>query len=150
MKVKMAIREMVAEDIPAILEIDESSFLTPWTEEVYKNELTNNEYAQYFVVETEEEIVGYIGLWIVLDDAQVTNIAIRPAYRGYKIGEKLFGFAISSLMEQGIERLSLEVRESNTIAQNMYRKFGLVSGGVRKNYYKDNGEDALLMWVNLT
>lgn len=150
MKVKMAIREMVVEDIPAILEIDASSFLTPWTEEVYKNELTNNEYAQYFVVETEEEIVGYIGLWIVLDDAQVTNIAIRPAYRGYKIGEKLFGFAVSYLMEQGIERLSLEVRESNTVAQNMYRKFGLVSGGVRKNYYKDNGEDALLMWVNLS
>ena len=150
MKVKMAIREMVVEDIPAILEIDASSFLTPWTEEVYKNELTNNEYAKYFVVETEEEIVGYIGLWIVLDDAQVTNIALRPAYRGYKIGEKLFGFAVSYLMELGVERLSLEVRESNTVAQNMYRKFGLVSGGVRKNYYKDNGEDALLMWVNLT
>lgn len=149
MKVKMAIREMLLADIPAILEIDQASFPTPWTEEVYRHELTNNEYAKYFVVETEEEIVGYIGLWIVLEDAQVTNIAIRPNYRGYKIGEKLFGFAVSYLMEAEVQRLSLEVRESNKIAQNMYRKFGLVAGGLRKNYYKDNGEDALLMWVNL-
>ena len=149
MKVKMAIREMLLADIPAILEIDQASFPTPWTEEVYRHELTNNEYAKYFVVDTEEEIVGYIGLWIVLEDAQVTNIAIRPNYRGYKIGEKLFGFAVSYLMEAEVQRLSLEVRESNKIAQNMYRKFGLVAGGLRKNYYKDNGEDALLMWVNL-
>jgi len=150
MKVEMNIREMVVEDIPAILEIDASSFTTPWTAEVYYNELTNNEYAKYFVVASPDDIVGYIGLWIVMDDAQVTNIAIKPAYRGYKIGEKLFGFALSYLMRQNVERLSLEVRESNKVAQNLYKKFGLVTGGIRKNYYKDDGEDALLMWVNLT
>lgn len=149
MKLKLSIRQMTVEDIPSIVHIDEQSFQTPWTEEVYVQELTNNDYATYFVVESEEEIIGYIGLWIVLEDAQVTNIAILPKYRGYKIGEKLFGFAVQYLMNQQVERLSLEVRESNETAQNLYRKFGLVAGGIRKNYYKDNGEDALLMWVNL-
>jgi len=150
MKVSLQIRTMTVEDIPAILAIDKASFTVPWSREIYEQELTNNDYAQYFVVESDKEIIGYIGLWVILEDAQVTNIAILPKYRGYKIGEKLFGFSLQYLMQENVERLSLEVRESNIAAQNLYKKFGLVSGGIRKNYYKDNGEDALLMWVNLT
>ncbi len=143
------IRKMYIEDVPAVYQVEKASFTSPWTEETYEHEMKHNDYAHYFVVEIEGEIVGYIGLWLVLDDAQVTNIAILPQYRGYKIGEKLFGFALQYILQQGANRLSLEVRVSNVAAQNLYRKFGLVHGGIRKNYYPDNGEDALVMWVNL-
>jgi|SRR5690625_2429997 len=143
------IRKMSEEDIAQVLEVDIVSFPTPWTRELYEQELKNNSYAHYFVIEEGNNVIGYVGLWIVGEDAQITNIAILPDYRGYKIGEKLFGFAMQYAIKQGAQRLSLEVRVSNMIAQNLYKKFGLVNGGIRKNYYQDNGEDALVMWVNL-
>lgn len=143
------IRQMEYEDIDAVMEVDRTSFPTPWTREIYVQEMNHNDHAHYFVLEESGQIIGYIGLWIVEDDAQVTNIALLPKYRGYKIGEKLFGYATHYVMEQGASRLSLEVRKSNVVAQNLYKKFGLVPGGIRKNYYPDNGEDALVMWVNL-
>jgi len=145
-----SIREMTENDINDVMEVDSASFSAPWTKEIFEQEINQNNYAHYFVVEEDKrKIIGYVGLWIVKDDAQITNIALLPTYRGYKIGEKLFGFAVQYAIQKGAVRLSLEVRVSNIIAQKMYRKFGLVSGGVRKNYYPDNGEDALVMWVNL-
>lgn len=146
---EFTIREMVEEDIISVLEVDRLSFSAPWTKETYVQEVKNNQYAHYFVIEERQNIVGYVGLWIVEGDAQITNIALLPKYRGYKIGEKLFGFAMQYALNQGAARLSLEVRVSNVIAQNLYKKFGLVTGGIRKKYYPDNGEDALVMWVNL-
>lgn len=146
---EFSIREMYKADISAVLQVDEKSFSAPWTKEVYEQEICHNKFAHYFVVEESEAIIGYVGLWIVGADAQITNIALLPNYRGYKIGEKLFGFALQFAIQQSATRLSLEVRVSNIVAQKLYRKFGLVPGGVRKRYYPDNGEDALVMWVNL-
>lgn len=146
---EFSIREMVYHDIDAVLKVDEASFPTPWSREIYQREMRENKFAHYFVIEESRQIIGYVGLWIVEDDAQITNIALLPMYRGYKIGEKLFGFAVQFAMQQGATRLSLEVRESNFVAQHLYRKFGLVPGGIRKGYYPDNNEDALVMWVNL-
>lgn len=141
---------MEVHDINAVMLVDKVSFdKTAWPLEIFEQEINENNYAHYFIVQVNEQIIGYIGLWIVHDDAQVTNIAILPDYRGYKLGEKLFGFALAYAKQQGAVRLSLEVRVSNIVAQNMYRKFGLVDGGIRKNYYPDNREDALVMWVNL-
>ena len=147
---EMHIRPMELKDVPKVVEVDQASFPTPWKQETYEHEISTNNYAQYFIVETEDgHLIGYVGLWLVLEEAQITNIAIHPKYRGYKIGEKLFGFAMQYAMNQGAKRLSLEVRVSNIIAQKMYRKFGLVPGGIRKGYYPDNGEDAIVMWVEL-
>src|SRR5690625_1586041 len=143
---EFSIREMFADDIDSVLKVDFASFTTPWTKEVYEQELNHNNHAHYFVIEENSKIIGYVGLWIVKEDAQVTNIAILPAYRGLKIGEKLFGFAMQYAIQQGAMRLSLEVRASNVVAQKLYRKFGLVPGGLRENYYPDNGEDAIVMW----
>src|SRR5699024_4673231 len=135
---------------PEVMKIDTGSFPAPWSKEIYEQELLENDFAQYFVMETETgRIIGYVGLWIIFDDAQITNIAVDRAYRGKKIGEKLFGFAMSYSFQEGAQTMSLEVRPSNIVAQNMYRKFGLQEGGVRKNYYPDNGEDAIVMWVDL-
>ncbi|MEI3607744.1 ribosomal protein S18-alanine N-acetyltransferase [Pseudogracilibacillus sp. SE30717A] len=146
---EFSIREMSSEDIKQVMKVDVASFTTPWTYEIYEQEVNHNKHAHYFVIEESENIIGYVGLWIVEEDAQITNIALLPQFRGYKIGEKLFGFAMQYAIQQGANRLSLEVRVSNIVAQKLYIKFGLVPGGIRKGYYPDNGEDALVMWVNL-
>lgn len=148
-KTTIEIRHMTEEDISNVLIVDQQIFTSSWTEDIFKHEVLDNQYAHYFVVEADGEVIGYAGLWIVDNDAQVTNIGLLQKYRGYNIGEKLFGFALQYAMKHGVTRLSLEVRVSNVVAQKMYRKFGLVPGGIRKNYYTDNGEDALVMWVNL-
>lgn len=145
---QMEIRKMTTADLDIVHQVDIASFHAPWKKETYQAELTDNSHAHYFVIEADGVVIGYAGLWLVVDDAQITNIAILPKYRGYKIGEKLFGYVVQYAIEQGARRLSLEVRKSNEVAQNMYEKFGLVPGGIRKNYYPDNGEDAIVMWVN--
>lgn len=147
-KTTIEIREMSEADIDRVLSIDRQIFSSSWTKDIYKYEVLDNEYAHYFVVEADGEIIGFSGLWIVNDTAQVTNIGILKKYRGYHIGEKLFGFTLQYAMSHGVTKLSLEVRLSNIIAQKMYRKFGLVPGDIIEGYYTDNGEDALVMWVN--
>src|SRR5690606_25175886 len=106
-------------------------------------------FAEYFVIEDNEQIFGYCGLWVIVDQAQITNIAILPKYRGKKYGELLFTYVLAKAKEKGAKELTLEVRVSNIVAQKLYKKYGLVPVGVRKNYYVDNQEDALLMWVKL-
>lgn len=137
-------------DIEQVMEVEKQSFTTTWSKEIFIQELAVNDHAHYFVVEIEERIIGYVGLWVVFEDAQITNIAIIPEFRGHKIGERLFRFVLQQAVKMGVERLSLEVRASNIIAQRLYRKFGLVPGGIRKNYYTDNQEDAIVMWVKLS
>ncbi|WP_156291096.1 ribosomal protein S18-alanine N-acetyltransferase [Oceanobacillus salinisoli] len=147
---ELIIRKMELGDVDEVMEVERSSFTTPWTTDVFYQEIVDNAHAHYFVMELDKKIVGYVGMWIVLDDAQITNIAILPEYRGRKLGEKLFGFVMQLLRSLGANRLSLEVRVSNVSAQKLYRKFGLVPGGIRKNYYTDSGEDAIVMWVNIS
>lgn len=145
----MHIRKMVLEDVEAVYEIEKRSYTTSWSKRIFKDEVIHNAHAWYAVVEYKEEIVGYAGMWVVYDDAQITNIAIDPSFRGRRFGERLFRFMFQSAVALQAERLSLEVRVSNVIAQKMYRKFGLVPGGIRKGYYTDNNEDAVVMWVNI-
>lgn len=146
---KIVIKEMKPEHIDAVMIIDRESFTTSWTKEIFMKEIAENKFAHYFIVQLADEIIGYAGMWIVNDDAQVTNIAISPEHRGKKIGEKLFYFVFQHAIRTGVKQLSLEVRASNIIAQNMYQKFGLVPGGIRKKYYTDDQEDAIVMWVDL-
>lgn len=143
------IRRMDISDIDQVLQVEQASFSSPWSRDIFIQELTNNPYAHYFVLVKDDKIIGYVGMWLILGDAQITNIAVLPEYRGRKYGEKLFRHAMEYSICHGIKRLSLEVRVSNIVAQKMYRKFGLVPGGIRKNYYTDNHEDAIVMWVNL-
>ncbi|MEK4300141.1 ribosomal protein S18-alanine N-acetyltransferase [Oceanobacillus sp. FSL W8-0428] len=143
------IRQMNLEDVPGVMKVEEASFSGPWDVEIFHKELCENDHAYYFVACLDERIIGYIGTWIVFEDGQITNFAIHPDMRGRKIGEKLFGYALTFMTGKGVERLSLEVRISNMAAQSLYRKFGLVPGGIRKHYYTDNFEDAIVMWVNL-
>lgn len=143
------IRQMKDTDIDDVMVIERASYTSPWQAKVLVRELHKNDYAHYFVLIYEGKIVGYAGLWVVIDDAQVTTIAIDPNYRRRGFGDKLFHYLIHYAMSKGVKRFSLEVRVSNIAAQKLYRKYGLVPGGIRKKYYEDNQEDALIMWVNL-
>ncbi len=143
------IREMKLEDVPGVLAVEEATFEGPWDADIFYKELCENDHAYYFVACVDDRIIGYIGTWIVFGDGQITNFAVHPDMRGQKIGEKLFGYVMTFMASRGVERLSLEVRVSNTAAQSLYKKFGLVAGGIRKHYYTDNFEDAIVMWVNV-
>lgn len=142
-------RYMNEEDIDQILEVEHASFATPWSREAFYNEIYNNKFAVYIVLEEDHKIIGYCGAWIVIDEAHVTNIAILPSYRGQKLGEALLRKMMEVAKDMGARSMTLEVRVTNQVAQSLYRKFGFQNGGIRKNYYSDNQEDALVMWVDI-
>lgn len=142
-------RFMREEDIDQVLEIEHVSFATPWSREAFYNELNMNKFAVYIVLEVDQKVVGYCGVWVVIDEAHVTNIAILPEYRGRKFGEALMQNLFDVARTMGAKSMTLEVRVTNYVAQSMYRKFGFQKGGLRKNYYTDNQEDALVMWVRI-
>ncbi|RKN82278.1 ribosomal protein S18-alanine N-acetyltransferase [Paenibacillus ginsengarvi] len=140
---------MRVDDIAVICDIEKEAFTTPWTEAAFHNELTNNQFAHYLIMELDGLIIGYGGMWLILDEAHITNIAIRAAYRGRKLGERLMIQLQSAAVFLGAERITLEVRTSNVIAQRLYAKMGFIPAGLRKGYYTDNGEDAIIMWAHL-
>ncbi|WP_251523559.1 ribosomal protein S18-alanine N-acetyltransferase [Robertmurraya korlensis] len=142
-------RYMKEEDIDQILKIEELSFATPWTRQSFENELNLNQFAVYLVLEKEGKIVGYCGMWLIVDEAHITNIAVLPEFRGQKLGEAILRMIMEVAKKRGAKTMTLEVRVSNTVAQSLYRKLGFMNGGIRKNYYTDNYEDALVMWVTI-
>ncbi|MGG6310573.1 ribosomal protein S18-alanine N-acetyltransferase [Paenibacillus macerans] len=142
-------RNMKLGDIPDIMVIEHESFTLPWSEEAFRNELTHNHFARYLVMEQRGEPIGYAGMWTILDEAHVTNIAVRTAYRGHHLGERLLRRMMDWAVELGMIRMTLEVRVSNTVARSLYGKMGFTPAGVRKGYYSDNHEDALIMWCEL-
>ena len=136
------------EDVPQVYEIEKQSFTnSSWSMEAFYHELEKNEFAHYFVVSLGEEIIAYCGLWLVIDQAQITTIAITSDYRGYGFGQLLLNYVIQ-FSRNKCDTLSLEVRVENVVAQHVYQKLGFQYGGKRKNY-SGEGEDALVMWVNL-
>ncbi|MFC7687595.1 ribosomal protein S18-alanine N-acetyltransferase [Ureibacillus sp. GCM10028918] len=143
-------RKMTPEDVEAVYSIEVASFPTPWTLDSFHYEMRENNFAYYVVAENDDkEILGFCGMWLVFDSAQITNVAVVELARGLGIGEGLMKEAIRIAKERDVDVMSLEVRVSNNVAQNLYRKLGFQDGGVRKGYYTDNQEDALVMWVNL-
>lgn len=146
---KAYIRQMVLDDIDEVLLIERDAFTTPWEREAFETELTKNQFACYYVVVVDGKVVGYCGLWKVMDEAQITNVAVASDYRGHSYGESLMCYVMEWLKALGVVSLSLEVRVSNTPAQSLYQKLGFRKAGIRKNYYADNQEDAWVMWVKL-
>ncbi|MCT8136586.1 ribosomal protein S18-alanine N-acetyltransferase [Anaerobacillus sp. CMMVII] len=144
-----SIRYMVEADIDDVLIVENNSFATPWSRTAFVNEIRNNKFAHYLVVEDNGKIIGYCGVWVIVDEAHITNIAIHPLYRGQKLGEQLLVHGIELARTLGATKMTLEVRVSNHIAQRLYSKLGFQPGGIRKNYYTDNQENALVMWVGL-
>ncbi|AWB46817.1 ribosomal-protein-alanine N-acetyltransferase [Paenibacillus sp. CAA11] len=140
---------MVLEDIPDVMIIEHESFTLPWSKEAFYGELTQNQFAKYLIMEKSGSPIGYAGMWTVLDEAHVTNIAVRTAHRGMHLGERLLRRLMSYAWELGMQKMTLEVRVSNDVAQSLYGKLGFRPIGLRKGYYSDNQEDALIMWCDL-
>jgi len=145
----VAFREMKLEDIPQIIEVEHESFTVPWTADAFRNELLHNQYAHYIVMEQDDRIIGYVGMWLIFDEAHITNIAIREKYRGKKLGFRLLKELVQEARALGADKMTLEVRVSNHVAQKLYAKFGFRPVGLRKGYYSDNHEDALIMWADI-
>lgn len=131
--------------VDSLVAISKLCFHSAWDRESFKNELQNG-LARYVVAVIDNVPVGFGGMWLIIDEGHITNIGVHPEYRGIGIGDKILSSLISICEEENICSMTLEVRASNYIAQNLYKKYGFVGEGIRKAYYEDNKEDALIMW----
>ncbi|URZ07920.1 ribosomal protein S18-alanine N-acetyltransferase [Clostridium felsineum] len=143
----LTVHPLKKEDIDSIIAIENLCFPTPWTKESMEGEL-NNKFAKYLVIKKDNVVIGYGGLWLIIDEGHITNIAVHPEFRGIGIGNIIVKELIKLCYIRNISSMTLEVRVSNIVAQNLYKKFGFKEAGIRKRYYSDNDEDALIMWKN--
>jgi ribosomal-protein-alanine N-acetyltransferase len=144
----VTIRRMTLDDLPAVVALDQMSFSLPWPERSFRFELTDNTASRCWVAEADGEIVGMLVAWLLVDEAHIATLAVHPAHRRRGIARKLLSHVLRSMAEEGAVTSFLEVRESNTAAQELYRQFGYEVVGRRKRYYKDTDEDAILMTLN--
>ena len=140
------IRQATVDDVDDIYEIERLCFSEPWSRDSIIYVMTENPRAFYIVAELDEKVVGYAGLWWIGDEGHITNVAVRPGYRHRHIGNGIIQVMIDFTVQEGIMHHTLEVRRSNLPAISLYEKFGFVVEGVRKEYYANNKEDALIMW----
>ncbi len=146
----MILRPMALADLDQVEEIEQESFPTPWPKNAFHYELTRNPHALCRVAEWIEPdqpavVVADIVIWLVVDEAHIGTLAVRPGYRGRGIGKRLLALALLESARGGATRALLEVRASNQVAQNLYLKFGFEQVGIRAGYYADTQEDALLL-----
>lgn len=139
------IRRMTLGDVDAVHAIETAVFPTPWSHDSFVYEMTQNACARYLVVLRNDEIIGFAGAHIIFDEGHVTNLAIREEWRSQGIGRALFAALMQYIANLGVRYATLEVRASNTRAQNLYASMGFQRVGVRKRYYENNGEDAWIM-----
>lgn len=143
------IRDMIEKDIEDVLEIEKTSFSTPWSKEAFTLEITKNNLARYIVAEVEKEVVAYGGIWFIIDEGHITNIAVHEKYRGLGIGNKIVEGLIYRCIDRDIRAMTLEVRKSNEVAKSLYKKYGFKECGIRPGYYSDDNEDAIIMWKSI-
>lgn len=143
---KITYNLMTNKDVNGVFNISNACFSMPWSIESIEVEI-NNPLAKYIVARDEDSnlVVGFVGIWIVVGEGNITNIAVHPDYRKQGIGAKLLESLINLCTHLDCSLINLEVRASNYPAQNLYEKYGFVVDGLRKGYYEDNKEDAILM-----
>ena len=137
---------MELSDIEDILVVEKLSFSIPWSRDSFEKEIVDNNLAIYLVAKVNEKAVGYIGMWKVLNEGHITNVAVHPEFRHQGIGDQLVSELLSLCEKEKIDLVTLEVRKSNQNAIKLYEKHGFVAEGIRKAYYQDNKEDAIIMW----
>jgi ribosomal-protein-alanine N-acetyltransferase len=143
---------MEERDIPQVAAIDKLSFANPWSAGSYRYELVTNRASHFWVLlapapETERQVVGYAGFWLIVDEAHIGTLAVQPLWRRRGLGEKLLATLLCQARDLGAVMATLEVRAGNLAAQHLYQRHGFAEVGRRKKYYQDNGEDALLLTV---
>lgn len=145
---EVTIRRMRVEDIEHVSRLERRCYTLPWSSSAYVTEVGNP--SAYYTVAAlaDGTLAGYAGMWVNMSEVHLTTIAVDPVSRGFKIGERLLLDLLDEGLQRGADRASLEVRERNTVARNLYFKYGFEDVAVRKNYYSDNGENALIMWAD--
>jgi [ribosomal protein S18]-alanine N-acetyltransferase len=143
--VAIRIAPMTFDDLPAVHAIERASFAVPWPNDAYRNELSTNRLASYVVARAGDQIVGFAGLWVMVDEAHVTTFAVHPRWRRRGVGERLLLALVDLAVARRAREATLEVRLSNMPARRLYEKYGFRPVGIRPRYYSDNGEDALIM-----
>ncbi len=167
-EIPYSFENMQWKDVSAVMAIEHRSFSLPWSANTYRHEILDNANAHYFVLrqragpperwtdwlsrlarrEPEGPIIGYGGFWLIADEAHISTIAVDIGWRGRGLGEYLLASMVERAIALHAASITLEVRESNRVAQNLYRKYGFVVTGQRSRYYQDNHENALLMAVD--
>ncbi len=145
----VVIRKASLKDASNMAELDRICFAQPWSRQAFEEELNDNSAAFYLVAEVSGTIIGYVGQWEIVGEGHITNVAVHPGYRNLGIGTKMLRELIGLSSEKGIGCHTLEVRKSNEEAISLYKKFGFKIAGIRKEYYADNLEDALILWRGL-
>ncbi|MDW7650686.1 MAG: ribosomal protein S18-alanine N-acetyltransferase [Bacillota bacterium] len=139
------IEQMKFVHVDSVAAIEVKVFTAPWTKQAFIGEILDNNFASYYVAVEHNEVVGYAGIWTVLDEAHITTLAVAPQHQGKGIGYALLRHIMAEAASRGAVRMTLEVRASNTKAQRLYQKHGFLACGTRPGYYND--EDALIMWL---
>lgn len=143
---ELIIRTATEKDIDSIVKLEELCFTVPWSKDALYHDMTENEKSLYIVAEVDGRTVGYMSLWIILDEGHINNVAVLPEYRNRHIGSAIIDTMLRFTQEAGVKSHTLEVRAGNEAARGLYDKFGFRQEGLRKGYYEDNGEDAVIMW----
>ncbi len=138
---------MSENDLAAVHDIEARVFQQPWSVNLFRGELLKPDKRIYLAAKIEDKLVGYAGLMLVDGEAHITTLAVDTPYRGKRIGSLLALRIIEIAILKRVHWLTLEVRESNDAAQELYKKFGFKQIGVRQKYYSD-GENAVIMWTN--
>lgn len=142
---RLEIRSMEMGDLEEVLSIEQYSFPVPWTRNAFLIELRSNPLAHYLVAHQENTLAAYLGSWFLLTDAHVTNLAVHPAFRRKGLATQFLEYFMVEVLLYGIRRISLEVRRNNIQAQRLYRSLGFIQVGIRRGYYQDNKEDAMIL-----
>lgn len=143
--VALRVEPMTLDDLPAVHAIERASFAVPWPDDAYRNEIRTNRLASYIVAKLGDEVVGFAGIWVMVDEAHVTTFAVDPRWRRRGVGERMLLALLDLSLERQAREATLEVRLSNLPARKLYEKHGFRPVGIRPRYYTDNGEDALIM-----
>lgn len=143
----IAIRPMQECDADAMCQIEQMCFAMPWSKESILHDLNENVCARYLVLTVDGVLAAYAGMWLIIDEAHITNVAVHPDYRRCGYGERIMRALMDLARENLMGLMTLEVRRSNAAAQSLYHKVGFIDVGYRKRYYEDNKEDALIMYV---
>ncbi len=145
---EVIIRRSDEKDIHQMAELDKICFRAPWSEASFTADIRDNKRALYVTAADGDRVVGYAGMWVIFDEGHITNVAVHPDYRGRHLGKQIVEFLIEEAKKYGVESQTLEVRPSNAPALALYKNLGFYPAGLRKGYYSDNGEDAIIMWRN--
>jgi ribosomal-protein-alanine N-acetyltransferase len=135
-------------DLDGVLAIEAECFVNPWTRDMYLRELQHPSVARVFVLRMPgEPVAGFCSMWLVFDELHINNVAVRPAHRRRGAGTALLRHVLAEAARLGALRATLEVRASNQAARRLYERLGFREAGVRRNYYANPPEDALILWA---